>query len=130
MRAEPPLYHLINLWITMTRYLHRASDARTEHFGSQTGDLLIRAAIYLGTIEGRPMKSAKLAAYVGIPRPTVVRRLRSLERRGLVELRDKKWRTPLRLVDQRSRQDFNALVRLVQTTNDRLKRPRNGKVSK
>lgn len=119
--AAPPLYHLINLWISLTRYLHEAADAdRQQRFGTQVGDLLVRAGIYLGTIEAQPMTAAKLAAYVGIPRPTVVRRLRALERRGLVERRGRTWVTPQRLISRRHAQDFGPGKKLVRRTHEKL----------
>lgn len=123
MPAAPPLYHLINLWISLTRYLHQAADiGRQERYGAQVDDLLIRAAVYLGTVEGRPMTASKLATYVGIPRPTVLRRLHALERRRIVERNVRTWCTPARLVKRREQQDFGAVIRLVRSANDRLQR--------
>lgn len=59
-----------------------------EAFGSHADDALLCCAILIGQIERRPMTAAKLAAYVGMARPTVVRKLRALQERGLVLLRD------------------------------------------
>lgn len=121
MAVRPPLYHLIDLWISLTRHLHQAGDPEAqEYFGSRTGDMLIRSAVYLSTIEGQPMTAAKLATYVGIPRPTVIRRLRRLERRGIVENRAGVWRTPNALAGRRQRQDFSHIVKLVATAQQRL----------
>lgn len=123
MPAPPPLYHLINLWISLTRHLHEAADAeRQQRFGTHVGDLLIRAGVYLGTIEGHPMTAAKLADYVGIPRPTVMRRLRALERRGLVARRGRSWCTPPRLINRRNAQDFGDVIKLVRSANQKLPR--------
>lgn len=55
-------------------------------FGSEAGDVLLLVAIFVGQAERRPMTAAKLAEYVGIPRPTVVRRLRALQEAGLIHL--------------------------------------------
>jgi DNA-binding transcriptional ArsR family regulator len=121
MPEHPTLYHLIDLWILLTRSLHQAAEPRDqENFGAHAGDLLIRSAVYLGTIEGRPMTAAKLATYVGIPRPTVVRHLRALERRGLVVRRAQIWCTPERLIKQRCAQDFSAIMRMVRDVNEKL----------
>lgn len=123
MSPLPPLYHLIRLWISLTRYLHQAADpARHERFGTHVGDLLIRAAVYLGTIEGRPMTPTKLAAYIGIPRPTVLRRLQAMERRGLVDHRGRAWFTPSKLLIRRQCQDFGSIVKLVSAAHEKLRR--------
>jgi DNA-binding transcriptional ArsR family regulator len=122
MAARPPLYHLIDLWISLTRGLHQAADhpETRDYFGARTADLLIRSAVYLGTIEGRPMTVTKLAAYVGIPRPTVIRHLHKLERRRLVERSGAVWRTAPDLVQRRKQHDFGELAKLVATAQRRL----------
>ncbi|MGJ5149902.1 helix-turn-helix domain-containing protein [Bradyrhizobium sp. HKCCYLR1023] len=43
----------------------------------------------------RPMTASRLAATVGLPRTTVLRRLALLESAGRVERRGQCWRTPL-----------------------------------
>ena len=57
----------------------------TERFGAHADDLALFAGLLIGTAEGRPMNASKLAHYVGIPRPTVIRKLNALARRGMVE---------------------------------------------
>lgn len=119
----PPLYHLINLWISLTRDLHQYADAvDRERFGAHVGDLLLRASIYVSTIEGHLMTAAKLATFVGIPRPTVVRRLRALERRGVIEKRGHSWCTPAKILNRRQQQDFSAIVKRVQQAHLRLQK--------
>ena len=123
MAPMPQLYHLINLWISLTRYLHQAADiGHQERYGAQVDDLLIRAAVYLGTVEGRPMTATKLATYVGIPRPTVLRRLRALEKRRIVERNVRTWCTPAKLTKRREQQDFGVVIRLIRAACDRLQR--------
>jgi IclR helix-turn-helix domain len=121
MAARPTRYHLIDVWISLTRGLHRAADpAMQEYSGAHTADLLICSAVYLGTTAGRPMTAAKLAAYVGIPRPTVIRHLRELERRRLVEHIDGLWRTAPNLMQQRKQYDFSELTKLIAAVQRRL----------
>jgi DNA-binding IclR family transcriptional regulator len=55
-----------------------------EHFGRRAGDLILRGALYVGTVEGKPMTQSALARYAGIPRPSVIRKLKSLQRAGVV----------------------------------------------
>jgi predicted transcriptional regulator len=47
-------------------------------------DHLITAAVRLGTLEGRPMTAYKLAAFLDLPRATVVRRLKVLARKRVI----------------------------------------------
>lgn len=55
-----------------------------DRFGTSMGERLIMIAALVGQIEQRPLGASKLALLTGIPRPTVIRRLRELERHGLV----------------------------------------------
>jgi len=52
------------------------------------GDVLLCMAVDIGTTQGRPMTAAKLATYIGMPRATAIRRLKALEKRGLVEFQE------------------------------------------
>lgn len=58
----------------------------TAAYGSKAGDAVLLCAIFIGQVEKRPMTAAKLADYAGVPRATVVRKLRAFEKRGLVEM--------------------------------------------
>ncbi|MDF3106943.1 helix-turn-helix domain-containing protein [Burkholderia semiarida] len=58
---------------------------RERRFASRAGDVLLLVGVAIGDLEARPMTAYKLASYVGMPRATVIRRLASLARAGLVE---------------------------------------------
>jgi DNA-binding transcriptional ArsR family regulator len=58
----------------------------TQQYGSAADDALLLFAVYIGQAERRPMTANKLAAYVGMPRATVTRKLRALQAAGMVEL--------------------------------------------
>jgi predicted ArsR family transcriptional regulator len=45
---------------------------------------LVGAAIYVGQLEGHPMTASKIADYIGMPRPTVIRKLHALAADGFV----------------------------------------------
>lgn len=66
-----------------------------ENISQNYSDLLLTAAVYLGEAEGRPMSAGKLAIFIGMPRPTVLRHLADLEGRGHT-YRDARgsWRIP------------------------------------
>jgi DNA-binding IclR family transcriptional regulator len=77
---------ILRLWLDLTRQIHQGADpTRPQRFGARAGRLLIMAAVLATTLDRRPMTAHKLAGYVGMPRPTVIRHLRQLEREGKVE---------------------------------------------
>lgn len=55
--------------------------------GESMPDALICAALVIGQAEGRPLNASKLAEFLGMARPTVIRRLSKLESEGKVERR-------------------------------------------
>lgn len=61
---------------------------KNERFGSCADDCFLSFAIFVGQVEGKPMSASKLAEFAGLPRPTVVRKLAGLKRRGIVEATD------------------------------------------
>jgi DNA-binding IclR family transcriptional regulator len=90
-------------------------------FGSRTDFLLIGAAVYLSTIEGRPLTASKLADYVGMPRASVIRKLRTLIRRGAIERNGKVYCTPTNRLAALRLDDHAALVKLVQASAGHLR---------
>jgi hypothetical protein len=63
-----------------------------ENFGSNALDTFLGMAIYIGQQEQRPMSVSKLSIYAGIPRPTVIRRLKALE--GYYRIAQHRFMTP------------------------------------
>lgn len=57
-----------------------------KHYSSRCDDVMLMCAILIGQVERKPMTAAKLADYAGLPRPTVVRKLKQFEQAGMVEL--------------------------------------------
>lgn len=123
MPQLPKRYYLASLWVELTRQLHKtvAQDLQTK-FGSRLVILLIDTAVFVSTVEGRPMTPTKLAAYIGIPRPTVDRHLRMLRRAGTVERAGAVYVTPLKQLDRISRQNYRMLTSLVRATSEHLSR--------
>lgn len=66
---------------------------RTEDPATSSDLVLICAALLVGKAERKPMTATKVAATIGMPRPSVIRKLRLLHMRGIVA-RDGKtaWR--------------------------------------
>lgn len=59
-----------------------------KHYSSRCDDVMLMCAILIGQVERKPMTAAKLSDYAGLPRPTVIRKLKSFEQAGMVELVD------------------------------------------
>lgn len=56
-----------------------------DEYPATTADLvLICAALMMGQTERKPMTATKVAASIGMPRPSVIRKLRILHMRGIV----------------------------------------------
>jgi hypothetical protein len=72
-------------------------------------DIILLCAVMIGHADGRPMTASKLAAYVGMPRPTVFRRLQELMSRGIIghDAR-KRWR--LLTIDMARRDLIDSVV--------------------
>jgi biotin operon repressor len=75
---------LCRLMIDTMRIVHGAYAPATEPFGTRLEILFIGLCVVLGDIEGRPFSVAKIAAYMRVPRTTVIRRLNRLQSWGLI----------------------------------------------
>jgi DNA-binding IclR family transcriptional regulator len=71
--------------IDIMRSVHSAYAPAGEGFGTRLETFFIGLCVALGDIEGKPLSTAKIAAYMRVPRTTVIRRLDRLLRWGLVE---------------------------------------------
>jgi DNA-binding transcriptional ArsR family regulator len=81
-----------------------------EHAASVCDELLICSAVFIGHAEGRALTAGKIADYIGMPRPTVIRKLQALEARGVVEqAKSKTYRIAMQNGDVRER--VNAAIR-------------------
>jgi len=61
---------------------HSGYSHVNEPFGTGVETLLIAACVALGDLEGKPFCASKVAAYLGVPRTTVIRKLEKLEKVG------------------------------------------------
>jgi hypothetical protein len=70
---------LYRLMIDIMRTVHEAYVPANEPFGVSLEACFIGLCVAVGDLEGRPFSVTKIAAYVGVPRTTVVRKLAQLE---------------------------------------------------
>ena len=76
---------LCRLMIDIMRTVHGAYAPVTEPFGTRLETFFIGLCVTVGDIDGKPFTVAKIAAYMRVPRTTVIRRLNQLHRWGLIE---------------------------------------------
>lgn len=94
IKASSQRAELTKLVVWLVRYVC-VQYMGDEKFGASSGDVVLCCAVFIGQAEGRPMTPAKIAEYIGMPRPTVIRRLKALEERGLIEITGGKAICPL-----------------------------------
>jgi hypothetical protein len=75
---------LCRLMIDIMRSVHGAYAPVREPFGGRLETFFIGLCVALGQFEERPFSVAKVAAYMRMPRTTVIRRLDRLESWGLI----------------------------------------------
>ena len=82
---------LCRLMIDMMRTVHGAYAPASEPFGTSLETFFIALCVALGDIDGKPFSVAKIAAYMRVPRTTVIRRLNQLRRWGLIDRQDRRY---------------------------------------
>ena len=80
---------LCHLLIDMMRTVPYAPDS--EPFGMRLETFFVGLCVAIGDIEGKPFSVAKIAAYMRVPRTTVIRRLDRLQSWGLIDRRGRHY---------------------------------------
>jgi hypothetical protein len=105
---------LCRLMIDIMRTLHGAYAPMTEPFGTRLETFFIGLCVAVGDIDGKPFSVAKIAAYMRVPRTTVIRRLDRLQSWGLIDRRGRYYylheRTLNSLIGMRSYQQVRRLL--------------------
>jgi DNA-binding transcriptional regulator GbsR (MarR family) len=73
-----------HLMIELMRSLHRSYAPATESFGERLETFFVGMCVALGHIEDKPFTIAKIATYMRMSRPAVMRRLSRLQSWNLV----------------------------------------------
>lgn len=82
---------LCRLMIDIMRSLHGTYAPTDEPFGTRLETVFIGLCVAFGQIEGKPFSVAKVAAYMRVPRTTVIRRLKRLQSWGLIDRRGHRY---------------------------------------
>lgn len=75
---------------------------QNQHYGKNAQDIIILLGVAVGTHEKKPMTAAKLAEFICIPRPTIVRRVAGLVDAGLLRLDTRKLIYLSEIADKRA----------------------------
>ena len=82
---------LCRLMIDIMRSVHDAYAPASEPFGARLETFFIGLCVAIGDIDGKPFSVAKIAAYMRVPRTTVIRRLDQLQSWGLIDRRGRHY---------------------------------------
>jgi hypothetical protein len=70
---------LCRLMIDIMRTVHGAYAPVSEPFGTRLETVFVGLCVAIGDMDGKPFSVAKIAAYMRVPRTTVIRRLDRLQ---------------------------------------------------
>lgn len=100
--------------IDIMRTVHGAYAPASEPFGGRLEIFFIGLCVALGQFEDKPFSVTKIAAYMRVPRTTVLHRLERLRTWGLVHRQDRRYYIDERalnsLLGMRSYQRIRALI--------------------
>ena len=82
---------LCRLMIDMMRTVHGAYAPASELLGTRLETFFIAACVALGDFDGKPFSVAKIAAFMRMPRTTVIRRLDRLQAWGLIDRQGRRY---------------------------------------
>jgi hypothetical protein len=100
--------------IDLMRTVHGAYAPVSEPFGARLETFFIGLCVAIGDIDGKPFSVAKIAAYMRVPRTTVIRRLARLQSWGLINRRGRYYhlheKTLNSLIGMRSYQQVRRIL--------------------
>ena len=82
---------LCRLMIDIMRTVHGAYVPASEPFGVRLETCFIGLCVAIGDLDGRPFSIAKIAAYMRVPRTTVIRKLAQLKSWGLIDREGRRY---------------------------------------
>ena len=123
----PPLiYHqelaILSRFINdVDRFMHYATFGERERFAYTRELMAVVRAVFLGQIEGRPMGIARLSRHLAMPRATTERKLRELQKRGLVSRYGRGFIIPVDSLNQpRMAETLERLILMIHKASAKL----------
>ena len=106
---------LCRVMIDIMRTVHGAYAPGSEPFGTRLETFFIGLCVAIGDMDSKPFTVAKVAAYMRVPRTTVIRRLDQLQRWGLIDRQGRHYylheKTLNSLIGMRSHQQVRRILR-------------------
>jgi hypothetical protein len=87
-RLAKMIIELFRTWHQIANSVGNASALDNQHFGSDLDIFFVYLAVLVGDFEKRPMNLSDVSHYVGLPRPTVYRKINLLLAAGAIERKD------------------------------------------
>src|SRR3974377_1933873 len=114
IKNAPQRLVLCRLMVDIMRTVHGAYAPTTEPFGTRLETFFIGLCVAIGDMDGKPFTVAKIAAYMRVPRTTVIRRLAQLQSWGLIERQGRHYhlheKTLNSLIGMRSYQQVRGIL--------------------
>ena len=82
---------LCRLMIDIMRTVHGAYAPVSEPFGTRLETFFVGLCVAVGDVDDKPFTVAKIAAYMRVPRTTVIRRLAQLQSWSLIDRQGKNY---------------------------------------
>jgi DNA-binding IclR family transcriptional regulator len=77
--------------IDIMRTVHGTYAPVSAPFGTRLETVFVGLCVAIGDMDGKPFSVAKIAAYMRVPRTTVIRRLNRLQSWGLIDRRGRHY---------------------------------------
>jgi hypothetical protein len=110
-----------HLLIGIMRSLHETYLPPNERLGTRLEAMFIGLCIYIGDIEGKPFSVSKIAAYMCVPRTTVLRHIAHLQSWNLVNRRGRRYYVRAEKLNSiMGMQSYERVRRILATTTEDL----------
>lgn len=98
--------------IGLNRELYRSLFPARADFAGRLDALMVACAVTIGHAEGRPMGATKIAAYLELPRTTVLRRLAELIAAGAIARDGTRYVVSASRMEAVNTETFRRIIRL------------------
>lgn len=91
IRERDERLRICRLMIAMAKMINADIFGPGSNFGAELDTIYIACAVLVGHAERRPMTANKIALFLGMPRTTVLRKLRRLLKLDIVVEKERKY---------------------------------------
>ena len=107
--------------VDIMRTVHGTYAPVGEPFGTRLETFFVGLCVAIGDIDGKPFSVAKIAAYMRVPRTTVIRRLDQLRSWGLIDRRGRRYYMNVQMLNSLiGMQSYQQVRRLLSKATEEL----------